>query len=236
MTRKAIHYATFIDLLVQRGGDFASAYADLAEQYEDVPSEAQAQQWAADMPQELLDESGKAQLRTFLKTGNVSLQLAVAAPIAEQKELAEDITAGALRVLKEVMNDTDHKKFDGKTRSAASLKFLELRGTFDDLRTGKTPAQQAHRAAPQISTTFGTIPDRLVFQEYVRCGLHTDRLTEWLRLSDNILSGISTEAVERHLLSWQRNGVVMGPEGEVMAWDDAVLATQTAFRIATPDP
>lgn len=239
MSPEVAQRATLIALLAQHSGDFPAAYNELQQQYgKDTVPETKAANWAAQLPPSEIGAEAHHQLQHFIRTGEPPSARAILptapADLAQRKQLGEELETGALRVLKDVLNDTNNERFPAKVRAGTAMKIVEVFAVPDKLRVGSSAGRSAHMNAPQVSTTFGTISDRAVFTQYVREGLHAGRLAEWLRAADPQLGGLDEKLVVRYLTDWQRVGVVMGPNGEIVPWEEAVADVRERLRIAPP--
>lgn len=230
--------ATLTTLLAQHNGNFTAAYQDLTVQFgaNTVP-EATAINWAAQLQPSDLGSEANYQLQHFLKTGEApSAQILTRRMTREDMQgTASELEAGALRLLTDVMNDTEQKRFDGKTRAGTALKVMELFGTADKTRGGASPGRQAHQNAPQVQHTFGSLPDRMVVTQYLREGEDADRLADWLAAADPTLAQINGEFVRRNLQVMYKRGVVMDQLGTLMPWEDARTELLGLLRIVRSD-
>lgn len=226
--------ATLTALLAQYNGHFPLAYQDLARQFgEHTVPETTAINWAAQLQQTDLGSEASYQLQQFIQTGAAPSGqiLTRKMPREEMQGAVADLEAGALRLLADVMNDTEQKRFDGKTRASAALKVVEVFGTADKTRGGMSPGRQAHQNAPQVQHTFGALPDRMVVGQYLREGERVDALVDWLRAMDPTLEHVNEDFVSRNLQLMQKRGVVMDAHGTLASWDDACVEIMSLLRI-----
>lgn len=234
--QKTIQRSTLETLLVTHGGDFGSAYAELAEQAGDaVVSETLAEKWAKDFTRREAQQEGKAQLARVIGGQGLAVKAADFAQLDRDKKL-DALGEEFLTFSHALISDHAHETFEPKERVTGIPKVAELLGLNLRLQHRRSGPQEAHRSVPHVANTFGSLTDRQVMTFYVREGENVAYLTHTLRAFDPALAFLSEETVTEKLRLWQKDGVVMDADGTVMAWDDALLELQVQLRTLNPSP
>lgn len=228
--QKTIQRSTLETLLVTHGGDFGSAYAELAEQAGDaVVSETLAEKWAKDFTRREAQQEGKAQLARVIGGQGLAVKAADFAQLDRDKKL-DALGEEFLTFSHALISDHAHETFEPKERVTGIPKVAELLGLNLRVQSRRSGPQQAHREVPHIASTFGSLTDRQVLALYVREGQNVDYLTSTLMTLDPSLSFLTPETVAEKLKLWKRDGVVMDAEGVVVEWDEAIAGLQVQLR------
>lgn len=227
---KPVQRSLFESLLVTYGGDFASAYADLAEQAGDaVISESLAVKWAKDVTERERKAEAGAQLGMVLAGKGLATKAADFAGLDRDKKLSV-ITDEFLTFAHTIVSDHQHEVFEPRDRVSGIPKVAELLGVPQRLQARQSAPQAAHRAVPREAWTFGRLTDRQVMVMFVQNNESVEFLTHTLRTLDPELSYLTPEWVGEKLRLWRRDGVVMDEAGTVVEWDEAVQALSHQLR------
>lgn len=227
---RAMQKSIFESLVVTHG-DFESAYADLAEQFDQVVAVDSARRWFENMSKEEKKDEARRQLSVVL--GGQALDTRIMAYRELNPEQQLDVFDEELKKFAfSLVADHGHEIFEPKDRVTGIPKMAELMGSPQRIQRAKqnTP-QQAHRDVEHIASTFGTLRDRQVMILYVQEGEDVTRLTNALRMMDpDQLGALTPDTVGGKLRDWKRRGVVMDSEGNVQEWDVALDLLRHGLR------